>query len=319
MSDFPKEAMDVGKEKTGSCVMEEKMPGENDAKETENQLVNEEMGDEEPLSKSAIKKREKMRKLQEYWKEKKKLKKQQKKEKAKMAKREPAKDDNLTPEEKARLKEMRLQERAKWLEDLKTSPRVLIDLDFQELMRPNEISSLTQQVMYSYGFIRRAKRPLRLVLTSVKDEIKTKLEKIQGFHSWLVGSLSFRNEQIEQYEASVSEVNTTVESFHYPNDKMVYLSADADETITELEDDKVYIIGGIVDRNRYKNLTLNKAKQLGYRCAKLPLELVRFHGSRVLTVNNVVELLVRFHNDPNWEQVIKEGVPMRKVGTEEEQ
>ena len=70
----------------------------------------------------------------------------------------------------------------------------------------------------------------------------------------------------------------------------------ADETITELEDDKVYIIGGIVDRNRYKNLTLNKAKQLGYRCAKcvlrggvitrLPLELVRFHGSRVLTVNN---------------------------------
>lgn len=204
--------------------------------------------------------------------------------------------DNLTPEEKARLNEMRLQERAKWLEDLKTSPRVLIDLDFQELMRPNEISSLTQQVMYSYGFIRRAKRPLRLVLTSVKDEIKTKLEKIQGFHSWLVGSLSFHNEQIEQYEASVSEVNTTVESFHYPNDKMVYLSADADETITELEDDKVYIIGGIVDRNRYKNLTLNKAKQLGYRCAKcvlrggvitrLPLELVRFHGSRVLTVNN---------------------------------
>lgn len=31
-----------------------------------------------------------------------------------------------------------------------------------------------------------------------------------------------------------------------------------------------------------------------------------------------MELLVRFHNDPNWEQVIKEGVPMRKVGTEEE-
>ena len=31
-----------------------------------------------------------------------------------------------------------------------------------------------------------------------------------------------------------------------------------------------------------------------------------------------MELLVRFHNDPNWEEVIMKGVPMRKVGTEEE-
>lgn len=31
-----------------------------------------------------------------------------------------------------------------------------------------------------------------------------------------------------------------------------------------------------------------------------------------------MELLVRFHNDPNWEEVIMKGVPMRKVGIEEE-
>lgn len=30
-----------------------------------------------------------------------------------------------------------------------------------------------------------------------------------------------------------------------------------------------------------------------------------------------MELLVRFHNDPNWEEVIMKGVPMRKVGSEE--
>ena len=101
---------------------------------------------------------------------------------------------------------------------------------------------------------------------------------------------------MEHYETSVDEVNNAEESYHYPKDKMVYLSADAEETLTELKDDEVYVIGGIVDRNRYKYLTLNKAKELGYRCAKwkkerrvrtrLPLELVRFHGSRVLTVNN---------------------------------
>ena len=69
---------------------------------------------------------------------------------------------------------------------MKTSPRICIDLDFQELMRPNELSSLTQQVMYSYGFIKRAQKPLRLVLTSVNGEVKEKLEKIKGFDVWLV-------------------------------------------------------------------------------------------------------------------------------------
>ena len=92
------------------------------------------------------------------------------------------------------------------------------------------------------------------------------------------------------------KVNETQESFNYPKDKLVYLSADADETLTELKEDEMYIIGGIVDRNRYKNLTSDKATSLGIRKAKsvcmltvrnrLPLDLVQFHGSRVLTVNN---------------------------------
>ena len=92
--------------------------------------------------------------------------------------------------------------------------------------------------------------------------------------------------QAERFKSDVDKVVEQEDSFHYPLDKVVYLSADGDETLEDLKKDEIYIIGGIVDRNRYKFLTFEKAKRLGFRCAKLPLELVKFHGSRVLTVNN---------------------------------
>ena len=54
--------------------------------------------------------------------------------------------------------------------------------------------------------------------------------------------------------------------------KLVYLSANGEELLTELKADEVYVIGGIVDRNRLKNCTYQKAQDLGIRCARLPLQ-----------------------------------------------
>ena len=43
--------------------------------------------------------------------------------------------------------------------------------------------------------------------------------------------------------------------------KLVYLTADSPNVIKELNPEDVYIIGGIVDRNRYLKLTFNKAEE----------------------------------------------------------
>ena len=112
--------------------------------------------------------------------------------------------------------------------------------------------------MYSYGTMRRGARPIRLCLSSVNDIIKEKLEKISGFSSWLA----------ETSESDFMKMNEEKEGFQYPKDRIVYLSADAEETMTDLDPSCLYVIGGIVDRNRYKNLTLDKANRLGIRSAK---------------------------------------------------
>ena len=42
-------------------------------------------------------------------------------------------------------------------------------------------------------------------------------------------------------------------------DDLVYLTPHAEEELQQLDPDKAYIIGGIVDRNRHKNICQEKA------------------------------------------------------------
>lgn len=71
----------------------------------------------------------------------------------------------------------------------------------------------------------------------------------------------------------------------------IYLTADAPATkehiVENIESSKVYIIGGLVDRNRHKGLTYRKADELGLRTARLPIEEnVTLIGSPSLTTNH---------------------------------
>jgi tRNA (guanine9-N1)-methyltransferase len=101
-----------------------------------------------------------------------------------------------------------------------------------------------------------------------------------------------------------------------PNKKqLVYLTADAEETLESLDPAEVYIIGGIVDRNRLKGITYEKAKKQGIRAAKLPIrENVSLSSSQVLTVNHVFEILVTFPQLQDWKMTFEKLIPKRKEG-----
>lgn len=75
--------------------------------------------------------------------------------------------------------------------------------------------------------------------------------------------------------------------------KVVYLSADSPNTITELDPGTCYILGGIVDKNRFPNLCQSKAEKLGIETAQLPIgEYIQMSSRRVLTVNQGTYILL---------------------------
>ncbi|WWC68453.1 uncharacterized protein I206_102381 [Kwoniella pini CBS 10737] len=98
------------------------------------------------------------------------------------------------------------------------------------------------------------------------------------------------------------------------NCKLVYLSADSEEEITELNENEIYIIGGIVDRNRYKNLCQNKAENLNIRTARLPIGkfIENLPTRKVLTVNQVFDILLQYIQLNDWQKAFETVIPQRK-------
>ncbi|OWZ21837.1 RNA (guanine-9-)-methyltransferase [Phytophthora megakarya] len=209
----------------------------------------------------------------------------------------PPKELDMSEEAVLRRKERAMAKREAYLMAAEEGVKVVIDCGFEENMTEKEKRSLSQQIMFSYGVNRRSPTPMNTYITSLHGDIKKNLEKISGFHEW---------------QAFTGSSNSYLDLFK--KESLVYLTADSPNTISKLSRDKVYIIGGIVDRNRLKGITYQKAVEEGIETAKLPLDAVVELGSatRVLTVNHVFEILAQFSEIKDWAQATLATLPSRK-------
>ncbi|PSR97769.1 guanine-1-methyltransferase-domain-containing protein [Coniella lustricola] len=101
----------------------------------------------------------------------------------------------------------------------------------------------------------------------------------------------------------------------FSTDSVVYLSADSPFTLDKLEPNTSYVIGGIVDRNREKNLCQKRAEEKGIRTAKLPIgEYMQMASRRVLATNHVVEIMSKWLETGDWGEAFMAVIPKRKGG-----
>ncbi|XP_068636376.1 tRNA (guanine(9)-N1)-methyltransferase-like [Aristolochia californica] len=272
-----------------------------------------------PLSKNAQKKLLKRQKYEEKKAERKAFAKEKKQKEAERKRREWEKKlSSVTEEEKTKLiesrkdlrketMEKRSEEREKKMERLnrakEVGQKIVVDLEFSHLMNPSELTSLVQQIMYCYAVNGRCASPSHLWLTGCQGEMESQLLKLPGFDKWVIEK----------------EKQSYIEAFQDQKENLVYLTADAETVLEEFDLKKIYIIGGLVDRNRWKGLTMKKANEQGIQSAKLPIgSYMKMSSSQVLTVNQVLEILLKYLETKDWQSSFFHVIPRRKRSEAEE-
>jgi len=98
--------------------------------------------------------------------------------------------------------------------------------------------------------------------------------------------------------------------------QIIYLTAESDNELDNIESDKYYVIGAMVDHNRYKGYTHELATKLEYKTAKLPiLKYMKYtEGPKrlVITVNQVFAILAAYWSWKDWRKALAFAIPPRK-------
>ena len=253
----------------------------------------------------------------DYVKNKRKQKKKMKAQKIKMQNYQAVK--NMTKEEKEKyyneyykqkiiLKE---KEKENLLEAYNSNFIICFDLNFNHYMEKKEQKSLSSQLALCYNINKRNNKKINFYFTNMTQELMNILNK---------------------NDADKWKVHYNDEPFYLIDDliklkkEFVYLSPDAEEELNDVSEDKIYIIGGIVDRTVIQNLSLNRIISLKNddNCEikivakKLPLiKYIKDVKNTVLNINTVVEILSLYadmdEDKKDWKTVFEKALPKRKL------
>lgn len=244
-----------------------------------------------------------------YVKEKMKKAKQIKKE-MKAAAKEKAKEDQLLETTKENKQQnflfLRLWDRNmdiamdwKGAQAMQFGQPLVFDMAYDNYMKPKELQNTVSQLLESEGRNRRDVDPFHIHFCNLKTDGPSHRELIKRYG--------------EKWNKLLL---TATEKSHidlFPKDSIVYLTADSPNVMTTFKHDKIYIVGAFVDKNIQSGISLAKAKRLNLATECFPLDkyLQWDTGSKNLTLDQVIRILLCLKNNGSWEEALK-FVPRRK-------
>jgi len=175
--------------------------------------------------------------------------------------------------------------------------KVCVDLQYEQHMNQKELNQLSNQLKRVYSANKSSVSPFHLYFTHLDGQILNVCrEKVSGFDDFIV----------DFDERSVLDV--------FDPSHLVYLSPDASQYLTELEEDSTYVIGGLVDDTVQSQISSSFCDKAGLRSCKLPIDLYMDKGAtgsfkQILTVNQIFEILLKFYETKDWRVALAAGVP----------
>ena len=176
--------------------------------------------------------------------------------------------------------------------------KIIFDLSFEGIMVNRETKSLFSQIMRCYSANRRSELPFNFEVSSFSGEISKKFAMTYPeYSSW---DISFNPEHFISTELN--------------KEKILYLTPDSETVLESIDDDYTYIIGGIVDKNRFKGKTFEAANSMSIKSARLPVpEYIDLKTSPVLTIYHVVEIMLKYKECNDWKKALESFVPKRNL------
>jgi len=228
-----------------------------------------------------------------------------------------------------------LRKRQPFRRQMQLPVTILIDCDFDDLMRDNERISLASQITRCYSDNKNAMFRTHLGVCSFGGKLRERFDKVLEHHKGWRGVRFLDCDFVEaagqakEWMADAEDGGSLCGSFAALSNpdsqdtlaklksesEVVYLSSEASEALTELKPYSTYIIGGLVDKNREKGICYKRATQRGIRTAKLPIgEYLQMTSRKVLATNHVNEIMLKWLDSGDWGDALVQVIPKRKGG-----
>ncbi|XP_006886925.1 PREDICTED: tRNA methyltransferase 10 homolog B isoform X3 [Elephantulus edwardii] len=168
----------------------------------------------------------------------------------------------------------------------------------------SELSRLAGQIRRLYGSNKKADKPFWIYLTGFPTDSPLYEECLR------------MNDGFSSYVLDITEEDCFS---LFPLKSLVYLTPDSEHALEDVDLNKVYVLGGLVDESVQKKVTFQKAREHSVQTARLPIQeyMVRWkneknYHSEILAINQVFDILSTYFETHNWAEALKKGVSSGK-------